>query len=65
MEHSVLACRGELIGVEDLPPECRETGIRERLTPRNQRDLITEALKKTGGNRTEAARLLGISRATL
>ena len=31
----------------------------------NERSLILQALEKTGGNRTEAARLLGISRRTI
>ena len=31
----------------------------------NERNLVVRALKQTGGNRTEAARILGISRRTL
>jgi two-component system response regulator HydG len=31
----------------------------------NERSLVMRALKQTGGNRTEAARILGISRRTL
>jgi DNA-binding NtrC family response regulator len=41
-----------------LPPEGIDL---ERLT----RDLIVQALERTGGNRSRAARLLGISRPTL
>ncbi len=33
--------------------------------PRDERERIREALKKAGGNKTEAARLLGVSRVTL
>jgi len=65
VEHGVLACRQGLVGLEDLPPELRDKGIQVHLTPRNQREQIQEALERTGGNRAEAARLLGISRATL
>ena len=51
------------------PPGRRESGLclppegidLERLT----RDLIVQALERTGGNRSRAARLLGISRPTL
>ena len=51
------------------PPGRRESGLclppegidLERLT----RDLIVQALERTGGNRARAARLLGISRPTL
>jgi DNA-binding NtrC family response regulator len=32
--------------------------------PKDERRLFLEALERTGGNRTEAARLLGIRRAT-
>ena len=31
----------------------------------NERDRIAEALKRAGGNRLEAAKLLGVSRATI
>jgi DNA-binding NtrC family response regulator len=79
LEHAVALCRGERIGVRDLPP--RITG-QPTLTTRDysggatyhaavlnleemEKNLIRAALQKTRGNVTEAARLLGISRRTL
>ncbi len=73
---SVLAKRS-LISEEDLPNGLREQGQRqpeqeggESLTlsealGRAERACLLRALGKTGGNRTEAARLLGISRKNL
>jgi transcriptional regulator of acetoin/glycerol metabolism len=51
---------------EDLPPECHTTSHRalthwETL----ERDAIVQTLLGTGGDRVEAARRLGISRATI
>jgi len=45
------------------PQALRETvqGVAER----TERELIVDALRQTGGNRTRAARLLGVSRKTL
>ena len=54
------------IRLEDLPEEIHATS-RRVLTPFEslERDAIALALVKTGGNRTEAAAQLGISRATI
>jgi len=65
VEHSVIARREGNVGLDDLPPEIVEGGSQVPLSPRNQREQIQDALERTGGNRTEAARILGISRATL
>jgi transcriptional regulator with AAA-type ATPase domain len=50
----------------DLPPACRAT-TRRVLTPLEaiECDAIVEALLDTDGNKTEAARQLGMSRATI
>jgi DNA-binding NtrC family response regulator len=51
-------------GPSARPPQAlRETvqGVAER----TERELILDALRQTGGNRTRAARLLGVSRKTL
>jgi DNA-binding NtrC family response regulator len=79
IEHGVALCRGERIGVRDLPP--RLTG--QSLSPARsggvgpgggraslnleemERTFIQAALQQTEGNVTEAAKLLGISRRTL
>ena len=58
--------RSGVIGVRDLPPECRVTSKRV-LTPLEslECDAIVEALVDTGGNKVEAARRLAMSRATI
>ncbi|QGU05834.1 sigma-54-dependent Fis family transcriptional regulator [Corynebacterium comes] len=58
--------RGELIEVRDLP-----LAMRRSLEPslsryeRSERETITTALRETGGNKSQAAQLLGIGRTTL
>jgi len=70
-----LAC-GEIIDESDLPDAVRKppaptaTSDGERLSLREavarlERSMITQALEETGGNRSEAARRLGIARAQL
>jgi two-component system nitrogen regulation response regulator GlnG len=38
---------------------------KRKLIPAVERELVVEALKETNGNQVQAARLLGITRATL
>ena len=72
---------GEVITVEDLPPEvrfARASQARDTVSgcpftlPEDgvnledvERGLLTQALERTGGNQSAAARLLGISRYAL
>ena len=51
----------------DLPGEFAVSGTRRRLTPLEaaERDLIVSALVEANGNRSQAAAVLGIGRATL
>lgn len=58
--------RSGVIEVRDLPPECRAM-TRRVLTPLEgiECDAIVDALAETEGNKAEAARLLGMSRATI
>ena len=58
--------RGGRIRLEDLPEE-RHATSRHVLTPWEslERDAIARALLEAGGNRAQAAALLGISRATI
>jgi sigma-54 dependent transcriptional regulator, acetoin dehydrogenase operon transcriptional activator AcoR len=53
-------------GIRDLPPECFAMS-RRQLTPLEtiECDAIINALLDAGGNRNKAARLLGMSRATI
>jgi two-component system NtrC family response regulator len=76
IERAFLMCRDSVIHLEDLPekmtgasapagdPSFRlpEEGVNLEQV---ERDLILQALRKTGGNRTQAARLLGVTRRVL
>jgi PAS domain S-box-containing protein len=68
VEHAFVTVPGEHLRVEDLPPELRNgrrpAVPRQPLDPSERRDLL-DALRKAGGNREKAAKLLGISRVTL
>ncbi|MGY1808698.1 sigma-54-dependent Fis family transcriptional regulator [Blastococcus sp. SYSU D00669] len=58
--------RSGVVGVRDLPPECRST-TKRMLSPLEalECDAIVEALLDAGGNKVEAARRLAMSRATI
>lgn len=58
--------RTGVVGMRDLPPECRAI-TRRVLTPLEaiECDAIVDALLDTDGNKAEAARHLGMSRATI
>ena len=68
----VLALGGDLLGLEDLSAQIRgkgdpAAGIPDGLDLRShvevlERDLLEKALERTGGNQTQAAKLLGLSR---
>ena len=78
IEHAVVLCRGEKIMLRDLPPSVRGDGAAPgaadaaRLLTQNdltvqeaEKQLIIRALKESNGNRTLAAKKIGISRRTL
>jgi DNA-binding NtrC family response regulator len=72
IEHAVVLCRGREITLRDLPASLSHVGRGSKGMNVDtfdletvERSLIARALDKCGGNRTEAARLLGISRRTL
>ena len=64
---SWLQVSASMLEVEDLPPELleRRTDADRGDVGLNEVDQLRAALKRAGGNRTRAAALLGISRATL
>ncbi len=72
IEHAVVLCRGEKISARDLPPAVRgirpgetQPPLRNDLTVKEaEKQLIVRALKDTGGNRTLAAKKIGMSRRT-
>lgn len=66
VDHAVLACRSGQIAPAHLPDEVSPaTPGTGPFRAGDERTRIFAALEQAGGNRTEAARLLGISRATL
>jgi PAS domain S-box-containing protein len=69
MEHAFVLCHGRVITIDHLPPEIKAPqGSPQSVTEKDSAsDLqnILRALKKTGGNKAKAARLLGISRRTI
>jgi two-component system response regulator AtoC len=75
LERAAILCRGDRLSLADLPPNltaapAERRGASRDLSLRRARRalearLIGEALEATGGNRTHAARLLGISHRAL
>jgi PAS domain S-box-containing protein len=69
IESAAIRCKGSVIRVEDLPRELVESPCQpSAATFRNgevEKQRILDALVRAKGNRTQAAHLLGISRATL
>jgi DNA-binding NtrC family response regulator len=77
IEHAVVLSRGERISARDLPASVRNGSAaalsdpqrmlaRQDLTVKDaEKQLIVRALKETKGNRTLAAKKIGMSRRTL
>jgi DNA-binding NtrC family response regulator len=77
VERAVVLARGDMVGLQDLPPEVRQGSPRfaEAPTPWEpkgnvtmkdaEKQLLIRALQETKGNRTAAAVKMGISRRTL
>ncbi len=70
IEFAVIQCEDSGVQVEDLPPEISHPRSgpgpeAEGAEPADESGRITQALERAGGNRALAARLLGVSRATL
>jgi DNA-binding NtrC family response regulator len=74
IEHAVVLSRGERITLRDLPASVRDAGVDTNVAPLfaskdltvkdAERQLIIRALKECDGNRTEAAKKIGMSRRT-
>jgi DNA-binding NtrC family response regulator len=72
IEFAVIRCKGEMLKVDDLPPEIRIAPLRSPAEGQaiegiaaDEGQRILAALRQSGGNRAAAARLLGIGRTTL
>ncbi len=64
IEHAVIRCRGSMIQPADLPPEIVPSTPGLPPDDGDETARILAALEQVAGNRSRAARLLGISRAT-
>ncbi|WP_103030077.1 sigma 54-interacting transcriptional regulator [Salinibacter altiplanensis] len=64
LEAALIRASGDVLRAGDLPPEIRDASPSAPSAP-EEAERIRAALEQTAGNRTEAAELLGISRATL
>jgi len=71
IEYAFVLCPSGGIGIQHLPPkiagtrpECPEPSYSSPAND-NKRDFLVDVLKKTGGNQSEAARILGVSRVTV
>lgn len=79
IERSVILCEEDLITLEQLPPALQDLQpslaapegdtaamiLKAKVSDEEEMTLIEEALAKTAGNKSAAAKLLGISRGTL
>ena len=69
LEHAFVRCRQSVITAEYLPSDfCRyyeSHALPADLSPEEETKAIRKALEQSGGNKTEAARLLGMSRRTI
>jgi PAS domain S-box-containing protein len=69
IEFAVIGCKGTVIQADNLPPEIVRPAVPEGTIPgdplADEKARFRQALDRSRGNRALAARLLGISRATL
>ena len=77
IERAIILCKGDVIGTDDLTNSVTEKSsetinmdgsknLSLKTAKRHmEEDLILKALKETEGNRTHAAKLLGISHRSL
>ncbi len=71
LQYAFVKCKSDTIGPEHLPPEIVNNGLKVRRSVRRRvrkvisKHQLEETLRQVGGKKTEAAGILGISRATL
>ena len=72
IEYAFVLCRDEWIGLEHLPPKIvsaeKAPEANSKLNPaswQEERQKLIDTLRKVGGNQSQAARLLGVSRVTI
>jgi DNA-binding NtrC family response regulator len=68
LEYSIIVCEKRVISLHDLPPEFfthESSEVEVDQVPILDKGAVAHALERAGGSRVTAARLLGVSRATL
>ena len=65
MHFALVTSRGKTISPVDLPREIRQEQRQRGANPKISPDAVQTALERTGGNKSRAAKLLGVGRATL
>ena len=69
LEHAFVRCRQIVITAENLPADfrryCESHALPADISPADEAAAIRRALEQAGGNKTEAALLLGMSRRTI
>lgn len=65
VEHGFVTQDGKVLALLDLPPELRSMALDADPEPALEDRRILEALERAKGNRSKAARTLGVSRVTL
>ncbi len=71
IQYALVKRRGDILQESHLPPTIAETSLKAAGTPKKLRkrklspESVKKALAKSGGNKLQAARSLGVSRATL
>ena len=74
VERAVILCLGEQITPQDLPPQLLSEDVREMRTTQPddsftlrdmEREVIRSTLEKTGNNKSQTAKQLGVARQTL
>jgi len=71
IEHAFVLCQGELITTEHLSPDLisqakvAASSLKPAVSSEDERDALIAALSQAGGNKTAAAKLLGMSKRTI
>ena len=72
IEYAFVLCSGNWIGREHLPPKITTNGQkpanrmgRSAASWEKERTRLIDTLRQVGGNQSEAARILGVSRVTV
>lgn len=69
IQFALIKCHGSIIDAKHLPPELTESTSATRYGPGRPQllsdDEVSAALRRAGGNKAKAAKLLGVSRTTI